>query len=169
MKEILIKYTGRKILVDDEDYERINQFNWTDGGTIRRYFSVKRKIKEGYAFNINASRTTIAYVSIANEVMQCFDGQMFDHIDRDPANNQKLNLRLCTHQQNGMNRTKQKNVSSKYMGVSWHKTISKWIARIKKNGKLFHLGYFLKEEDAARAYNNAAKELFGEFANINNL
>jgi hypothetical protein len=56
-----------------------------------------------------------------------------------------------------------------YKGVHWKKDKQKWAAEIKKNYRKHRLGYFDIEEDAACAYNEAALELFGEFARLNEL
>ena len=71
--------------------------------------------------------------------------------------------------QNAQNRNSYNNTTSKYKGVSWHKKISKWKSHIRVDKYLIHLGYYWEEEDAARAYNKAANEYFGEFANLNNV
>lgn len=62
---------------------------------------------------------------------------------------------------------KNRNGTSKYVGVSWFKRDSKWRAYLKQNGKQFHLGYFASEIEAAKAYDKKALKLFGEFACIN--
>ena len=90
-----------------------------------------------------------------------------DHIDRNKVNNQVTNLRWATQQQNMMNMTIRTGTSSQYKGVAYHKTKSKWCAYIKFDRKNLYLGYFDTEEDAARAHNAKAAELFGEFANLN--
>jgi hypothetical protein len=64
---------------------------------------------------------------------------------------------------------KKSNCSSKYFGVSYHKRHGKFLASIKKNGKLCHLGCFENEIEAALAYNKKAVELYGENANLNNI
>ena len=90
--------------------------------------------------------------------------QDLDHIDGDPLNNKINNLRLCNKQQNRAN-SKTKKL---YKGVV--KTFRKnhpWKAQIKCNDKLVHLGVFKTEIEAARAYDVAAKEFFGEFASPN--
>lgn len=92
--------------------------------------------------------------------------QFIDHIDMDPANNRIENLRLATKRQNGCNRKPIKH-SSKYLGVGWHKAAGKWKAAISVNGKVMYLGVFGNEEDAAKAYDRAAKEKHGEFARLN--
>ena len=87
-----------------------------------------------------------------------------DHINglKDP-----LSVRLATNSENQHNRNNNKNSSSKYKGVCWHKSNGKWYAQIVKNKKRIYLGVFKNEKDAAKAYNAAAAELFGEFAKLN--
>lgn len=90
-----------------------------------------------------------------------------DHIDNNKLNNNVSNLRWCNLQQNQFNRSKGEGTTSKYKGVHWHKRDNKYVVHIKINGKQKHLGYFDSEEDAANAYNEKAKELFGDFAKLN--
>lgn len=90
-----------------------------------------------------------------------------DHIDNNHLNNNIKNLRPVTRSQNNMNRIKLRNTSSKFKGVCWNKQLNKWEVGIKINNKKKYLGLFKSETDAAIAYNNAAIELFGEYANLN--
>ena len=92
-----------------------------------------------------------------------------DHIDGNPLNNSINNLRGATHRQNMMNQRPVKNSSSKYLGVGCdrRKSEKKWIARIGVLGKQIWLGAFTDEREAAVAYDRAAIEHFGEFANLN--
>ena len=90
-----------------------------------------------------------------------------DHIDRNKLNNHLSNLRWCTQKENQHNRSKNKNGTSMYKGVSFHKPLNKWRARIKHNGQQIHIGYFLDESEAGRAYDRKANELFREFAHLN--
>jgi hypothetical protein len=137
--------------VDDEDFERLSKFHWHLGGScITRY-----RGKDG-----------IGAKFLSNEVMQLW-GVKFDHKDRSPFNNQKSNLRIATSSQNQANVSKTRFGTSKYKGVHWDKKANKWRASIRFNWKLINLGYFLLEQDAAKAYNEKAKELFGEFAWLN--
>ena len=95
-------------------------------------------------------------------------GEQVDHIDRNTFDDRIENLRLATNAQNGANQGKQKGTcSSKYKGVCWYKRTKKWRAYIKVNGKQIHLGCFTDEMDAASAYDEAAMEYFGDFANLN--
>ena len=88
-----------------------------------------------------------------------------DHRNRNPDDNRFANLREATKQQQSAHRTAFG--VSQYLGVSWHKGTAKWVAQTSAHGKKRHLGYFVCEDDAARAYDAAAREHFGEFASLN--
>lgn len=92
---------------------------------------------------------------------------MIDHIDNDPTNNNVLNLRWATSQENGMNKQKNINNKSGMKGVSYNKDNDKWNAQIMKKGKSIHLGYFDNVKDAGECYDDKAKKIFGEFAVLN--
>jgi len=91
-----------------------------------------------------------------------------DHRNHDTLDNKDNNLRICKHIENCRNIRKRSGCTSKHKGVSWHKKLEKWIARIMFN-KAVYLGSFKNEIDAAEAYNQAALKYFGEFANLNNI
>ena len=95
------------------------------------------------------------------------DKRCIDHIDSNKKNNCVENLRRATHSQNGMNQKIRTNTSSIYKGVYHHKPTKKWMSYIRINGKLKNLGLFENEKEAARKYNEAALEHFGEFAKLN--
>lgn len=140
-------------MVDDDDYPWLRELRWHVNSS-----------KENYA------RTTVGGENILMHrlIMGCGDDLVVDHINRNPLDNRKSNLRVVTKQQNSFNRIGwNKKVSSKFCGVSWRKEARKWVSVIKFNGKQLFLGYFKREIDAATAYNRKAKELFGEFANLN--
>ena len=116
------------------------------------------------------SKTYTVHKLVAHEFIPRPDTNvklLVDHIDRNKVNNQVTNLRWATQQQNLMNMTIRTGTSSQYKGVAYHKRRSKWEAYIIFNGNKLHLGLFVNAEDAARAYNTKAIELFGEFANLN--
>lgn len=140
---------GGFTLIDDEDYDEVMKFKWfgsNDGP--RRY--VRR--------TLGGMRLTEFLTGIKG----------IDHIDGNGENNQRSNLREATLLQNNANRRKLTKGSSKYKGVCYVYGKGKdWRAYIRVQTKRIHLGYFDNEEDAARAYDKAAKEHFGEFANTN--
>ncbi len=96
------------------------------------------------------------------------NGMLIDHRDNDGLNNTRKNLRLATHSQNLQNAgPDSKRKTSRFKGVSWSKGMKKWLAQIMANRKHSILGYFASEEEAARAYDAAARRLHGEFAYAN--
>jgi hypothetical protein len=99
-------------------------------------------------------------------IMNTPKGMDTDHINGDSLDNRRCNLRICTHAQNQRNLKKILG-NNKYKGVSLFKKTQKWRARIQINRMGLHLGYFDTEEEAAKAYNEAAEKHFGEFSRIN--
>ena len=91
-----------------------------------------------------------------------------DHVDNDRTNNNWENLRCATHAENNQNATKTNKVKSWiYKGVRLNKSMNKFMAHIRINGKLKHLGCFESEREAGKAYKAAAAEQFGKFAKLN--
>ena len=91
-----------------------------------------------------------------------------DHKNHNGLDNRRENLRPATHTQNQQNTRPRVIVgTSRYKGVCWSKRERKWRAVIKFAGVQRHLGYFADEEDAARAYDAAARKYHGEFACLN--
>ena len=100
--------------------------------------------------------------------MELDSTNQIDHIDGDPLNNQRDNLRAATRSQNGMNRTKRVHASSQYLGVYWLNDCKRWRAMgTVVSKRRFHIGCFLTEIEAAKAYDNFAREHYGEFARLN--
>jgi flagellar basal body rod protein FlgC len=100
-------------------------------------------------------------------IMNTPDGMDTDHINSNGLDNRRQNLRICTHAENLANRKKQISNTSGYKGVSWDKSCKKWAANISICGKYKKLGRFTDLVEAARAYDAAAKEVYGEFAKPN--
>lgn len=102
-------------------------------------------------------------VALHREIMKPPAGMVIDHINGNPLDNRRENLRICEHRQNLWNGRPHRDGSSKYRGVCWSKDKRKWRAQIQ--GK--PLGFFASEDDAAKAYNAAAVVKFGEFVRLN--
>ncbi len=143
---------GRFAIVDAADYDKLMQYKW-------RILSPPE-----YAVHQVTGRK---FIYMHNEIMQPPAGLIVDHKDHCGLNNTRENLRIATWAQNSYNKRKKEGCTSKYKGVHWDKEKGKYRASIRANGKQIHLGYFDNEEDAARAYDKAAKELHGEFAVLN--
>jgi hypothetical protein len=102
------------------------------------------------------------------EILNAPAGVFVDHKDGDGLDNRKENLRIVTSAQNQQNRRKiSRKTTSKYKGVYFRRENKKYCALICCKGKRMHLGYFDNEIDAAKAYDQAAKKFFGEFARLN--
>lgn len=101
---------------------------------------------------------------IANSIEVLSDDIQIDHIDSNRLNNNPLNLRMATNQENQRNVRIQKNNTTGYKGVTYEKDRNKWKASIFDGNKRINLGRFNTPEDAHLAYSTKASELFGEFA-----
>lgn len=100
-------------------------------------------------------------------IMEPPPGAVIDHINCDPLDNRRSNLRLATRAQNARNRNRASG-RSRFKGV--HKGEGgRWSAQISVNGKNRRAGCYLTEEEAAQAYDAAALELHGEFARTNKM
>lgn len=93
--------------------------------------------------------------------------RLTDHINGDGLDNRRANLRPATDSQNQANKKKPVDNTSGFKGVYFKRDANGWIAKIVVRGKFIYLGRFASAEDAARAYDAAALEHFGEFARIN--
>jgi len=143
---------GKVALVDVEDLRLLADYRWCADNHHERYW----KARGGSGSN---------KVYMHRLLLGARGGQLVDHINHDCLDNRRINLRICTTAQNGANRRKQREAtSSRYKGVSWQRQAGKWRVRIKTNGKYHLLGRFDDEEEAAHAYDRAAREHFGEYA-----
>jgi hypothetical protein len=149
---------GEWTILDQEDYYRLGNFNWTINGSGNRYYAVR---------NVKTETGKTKRVYMHREIMNPPPGLCVDHKNNDSLDNRRENLRLATRSQNMQNRPKRKNTTSKYIGVHFVKATGKWDARIRYEGKLILLGRFDSEIDAARAYDAAARKYHGEFARLN--
>lgn len=159
MKEIIL--TQNKIaIVSDEDYDWLSQYRWQVKKTKCGWYAAT----PGY---IDGRRvTTFMHKRILNIPFGDKKTQG-DHKNHNTLDNRRENLRICSHSQNGMNRGKGRNNTSGYKGVSWGATNKKWKVTIQRDKKSLFIGYFDDKIEAAKAYDNAALELHGEFANTN--
>lgn len=162
MKEIQLTQ-GYVALVDDDDYEFLSQYKWH---------------LDRHPHNLYAKRNSLASEGLGRRmrfpmhriIMKVTDKNIvIDHKDGNGLNNQKSNLRICSHPQNMMNRKPNKNGVSRYKGVYYDKDAKRWRAGVALNNRTYSVGRFKTEIEAAMAYNKKALELYGEFAQINKI
>lgn len=142
--------TNTKFYFDLDDYDLIKGYYWQEYTNNKGYHSVRAYIRSEKRF-IKMHRLLVEW-------------QLVDHINRNPLDNRRDNLRRATIQKNNWNKSKQKNNTSGVSGVSWHKQKQNWSASISCDKKQYHLGYFINKNDAIRARLNAEVKYFGEFA-----
>lgn len=140
---------GQTAIVSEEDFDRVIQHKWH--ATAKRNTWYARSIKAGlmHRFILNPP----PHMEV-------------DHKNHNGLDNRRTNLRVCSHAENQANRRSITGRSS-FKGVSWNERSKKYSAYLYHKGKRRWLGQFDREEDAAAAYDRAAKETFGEFAFLN--
>lgn len=145
---------GKYAIVDDENYEWLSQWRWYAHKMSNSFYAERKQGGED--------------IFMHREILGLTKGDKrhTDHKNHNGLDNRLSNIRTCSIAQNQHNQ-KPRKVTSCYKGVCWYKRKNKWNARIGKDHKNYHLGYYKTEEKAARAYDKKAKELFGEFACLN--
>lgn len=155
VKEIQLTQ-GKVALVDDADYEWLNQWKWHAEKKHGIWYAKRSLYTNGKQINIK----------MHSLILGTPKGMQSDHKDGDGLNNQRYNLRVCTYAENQHNRAiRIDSKSSVFKGVSHYKY--GWRVSIKVNYKSINVGYFKDETEAAKAYDQAAIKYFGEFANLN--
>lgn len=162
MAKVIALTKGQETIVDDCDFEDLSRFKWQTqrmerDGTLYGFYAVR-----DYGGRLNR-KTEYMHRRITGAP----PGAEVDHIDGNRLNNVRANLRLATPAENRQNRGKYRNNTSGFHGVCWHGTRRKWRAYVSLGGKQFHAGLYDRLEDAARARDAKAKELYGEFARLN--
>ena len=142
---------GQIALVDDEDYPILILVKWHAVHRANKWYAVSHQCEKSNPIQMHGLLIT------------CPQGFHTDHRDGDGLNNQKFNLRIVTNQQNQWNCERKKNCKSQYKGVHWHSARGKWQVDCGRR----YFGLFTNEKEAMLVYNEKAKELYGEYARLN--
>lgn len=150
-------------LVDAVDLPLVFPFTWSATTSGRRYGRLQ---EQWYAHAyVPGSGHRGTFVRMHHVIMPGIS--RVDHRNGNGLDNRRENLRPATNSQNSANAAKQPGCSSRYKGVAWSKRAQSWSAQITRDRHKTHLGYFDSEPDAARAYNVAALNIWGEYARLN--
>ncbi len=153
-KEINLKNSKLKILVDDEDYEYLNKFLWK---------IIKKRTEYNHPYSTHYGRIVRPHRLILNLTNPKI---IVDHVNGNSLDNRKENLRICSNKENSRNVGKRKGrYTSRYKGVNQNNS-GNWLARITTDKGRLNLGTFKSEVEAAEAYNKAATKYHKEFANF---
>lgn len=139
---------GDFAICDEDRVKEVNIYTWHNGG-------------RGYISAYINGKTVMLHKLLYPEISK------IDHINRNKLDNRSCNLRPCDRSQNKANSAKQSDNTSGFKGVTLKKETGKFQASIRANGVRYHIGSFPTAIEAAKAYDAKAKELFGEFANLN--
>lgn len=155
VKKIILS-SGRECLVDADDFAWVSETRWSDDS---RGYAIRAKV------NDDGTRTT---EKMHRLIIGAKDGELVDHINGNPSDNRKANLRIVDDKTNARNTNIYNTNKSGYKGVAVHKN-GKYTAQITVNYKKIHLGVFNCPKEGARAYNKAAKNYFGKYAKLNEI
>ena len=155
MREVPVGCQGLVALVDDQDYEAVQQYGWTPLRSAHTIYA-RRLRRKDWPSPIYMHNFILGVRGI-------------DHRDHDGLNNQRSNLREADDKLNSRNARKRRSAtSSQYKGVSWDpSTCGRWRVHIQIDGYQRYLGSAQDEEEAAHIYDRAARRYFGEFACLN--
>lgn len=149
----------QQAIVSDHWYEHLAQWKW---------YAVWSENTGGfYAVRTEGKWPNRKRIWMHKVVAETPDGMICDHIHHNTLDNREEELRNVTLAQNAQNCRKHKNNCSGYKGVSWIKRARKFVAQIERDGRGRTIGYFDDPIEAAKAYDEVAKEYFGEFAHTN--
>ena len=152
---------GQFAIVDDNMFDYLNQWKWYVHNKKHTNYAARTEYFNGKKTKIYMHREILRVQGVQEH-------NLTDHSNRNGLDNRLCNLRICTPKQNCMNR-RPTGDTSKYKGVYYNSQKQKWVAQIcyKKKRVSTHIGSYMTEIEAAKAYDTKALEMFGEYANCN--
>lgn len=161
MKVLIInslKHGKFNVLYDDDDHELICKHTWT-----LNFKSQNQK----YVYTTFRTNGIVQQLKMHHLICPISNNLVVDHIDGNGLNNRRDNLRLATQRQNICNKSIQRNNTTGYKGVHFHKKAKKYTVSFKINGRSLYGGIFVNIIEAAKRYNELAIKYYGEFAKLN--
>jgi hypothetical protein len=155
---------GFTALVSDRDYRHVSTLSWHAHILYRIDGAVKTVYAENSYRKTNGRKSTRL---MHREILEVDEKVKVDHRDHNGLNNQRGNLRSASVAQNTQYQRLSSANTSGFKGVGWSKRYKNWEAGIQRKGKHFFLGSFKDKVEAAKAYDRAARRLFGRFALTN--
>lgn len=147
---------GKTILLDEEIIPIM----------AKKCFAHSGYTENGLAFSLK-TKIGPRHFAIQNLILKPSAGMVVDHINSNPHDNRRINLRECTPKQNSKNRQKRPDNKSGYIGVSWKTKNRKWVAQYVQGKTRKHIGLFDSAEEAAIARDNFVHIEYGGFAKLN--
>ena len=138
-----------KVKIDADDYDTVKGLKWCIGN-------------HGYAENV---KTKMLLHRLVMRISK--DGHEVDHINRNKLDNRKSNLRLVDRTRNLVNSGLRRNNTTGFKGVCWSKNAKKYFVQLSKHNKKVYTGYFIDKVEAAKKYDQKAKEFYGDYAVTN--
>lgn len=150
---------GLFALIDNEDQELVLPYKWYAMGPTGKEHAVRKD-------KVTRKAVWMHRVILDAQLDQPLQPPlMCDHVNRNGLDNRRINLRFCLRKQNLWNQGPRP--GHKYKGIWWNESHNRWAANISAHGIKYYVGEFKTDIEAALAYNEAAKFLFGEFAYLN--
>jgi hypothetical protein len=158
MIKIIGTTNGEAFIVDKEDVEMVEKYNW-----------FAKKNKHGDILAIKRTSNNNRSIYLHRELLGLIkgDGKEVNHKNIDPSDNTRRNLEIVSREDNARWKKKQRNNKSGYTGVHWNDDCEKWRVQISVNSDLKDLGVFTDIKEAGRAYNEAARFYHGKYAKQN--
>lgn len=153
---------GLVALIDEVDLPLVAPFKWHAG---RRHQTPEKYV--AVSGRGGANPTLHGRVYMHRLILGASHGQLVDHKNGDPLDNRRANLRIATRAQNNTNKSLTRIPNSGFRGVCKQSGCNLWDVRFRFDGKLRYTGSYASPEEAARAYDEAARLHHGEFAVLN--
>jgi hypothetical protein len=154
---------GQNAIVDTADYNWLNQWNWS---ALPHRSGKFYAMRNGYTKGKKNCETILMH----RVILGCKDDELGDHKDHNTLNNRKSNLRITNYVGNGRNSVKKSTNTTGFRGITSYITrrnIKRWVARIRDGKTNSYIGCYESAKEAAKAYDEAAKRIHGEFASLN--